>query len=197
MQRVRTNHPCYGPAQEWHIHRDQQDSYRKELEADDQKNQKKLAMMHRIPSGRRIHRDFGARAHRSMWVMVSGVSRSRPSNARSSSSLPFSSGMWATSIRNGSRIAVIGSTLCENAHTGNYSRRTSRASLSDRNPRNAACRRRPSAVHSTNRICATNSGLTHCISRISSAVTPPPQRDDFEFGRSTNGHRSACRAFSS
>jgi IS30 family transposase len=34
------------------------------------------------------------------------------------------------------------------------SRRTSRALLSERSPRNAACPSRPSAVHSTNRICA-------------------------------------------
>jgi len=59
--------------------------------------------------------------------------------------------------------------------------------LSERNPRNAACRSRPSAVHSTKRICATSSGLTHCISRISPAVTPPSQRDDFEFGRVDEG----------
>ena len=65
--------------------------------------------------------------------------------------------------------------------------RTSPALLSERSPRNAACLRRPSAVHSTNRICAASSGLTHSISRISPAVTPPPQRDDFGFGRSTEG----------
>ena len=77
-----------------------------------------------------------------------------------------------------------------------HSRRTSRALLSERRPRNAACLRRPSAVHSTNRICATSSGLTHCISRISSAVTPPPQRDDFECGRSTKGQSSTWWGFS-
>ena len=31
------HHPCYGPAQEGHTHRDQQESYRKEFEADDRK----------------------------------------------------------------------------------------------------------------------------------------------------------------
>ena len=41
------------------------------------------------------------------------------------------------------------------------------------------------AVSIKERICATSSGLTHCLSRISSAVTPPPQRVDFEVGRST------------
>lgn len=77
-----------------------------------------------------------------------------------------------------------------------YSRRTSLGLLSERRPRIAACRSLPSAVHSTNRICATRFGFTHCISRISSAVTPPRQRSDFEFGRSTKGHSSMCRVLS-
>ena len=56
------------------------------------------------------------------------------------------------------------------------SRRTSRALLSERRPRKRRVPQAPSAVHSTNRICASSSGLTTASPAFSSAVTPPPQR---------------------
>jgi hypothetical protein len=52
--------------------------------------------------------------------------------------------------------------------TPHASLRTSRARLSERRPRNAACLRRPSAVHPTNRICATSSA--------SPTASPAPRR---------------------
>jgi len=64
-----------------------------------------------------------------------------------------------------------------------HSRRTFWARLSDLSPMNTACRRRTSVVHSTNRICTTTCALTHCILRMSSAVTPEPQRDGLASGR--------------
>jgi len=69
------------------------------------------------------------------------------------------------------------------------SRRTSAADLSVRVPKKAAWRSRPSAVHSTNRICAMSSGRNYTISCICAAVTRPPQRDGPLVGRLVNEHR--------
>ncbi|MDB6084546.1 MAG: hypothetical protein JWN43_2427 [Gammaproteobacteria bacterium] len=70
------------------------------------------------------------------------------------------------------------------------------AALSCRSPRNLACLNLPSAVHSTNRICATSSGRAHRISPICSAVIPPPQRDVSASGRLTKGQTTTRSGFS-
>lgn len=55
----------------------------------------------------------------------------------------------------------------------------------------------PSAVHSKNLTCTTSSDLTHSNSCISSAVTPPPQRDDFaRTGSRTDTPRRAAASAS-
>jgi hypothetical protein len=77
-----------------------------------------------------------------------------------------------------------------------HSRRTWLAALSGRKPTNFESRSLFSAVHSTNWICTTISGLVQIISFISSALTPPPHRDDPSVGKSTKGQCFTCNGFS-
>lgn len=72
------------------------------------------------------------------------------------------------------------------------SRQTSIALLSKRSPRDFACLRRFSAVHSTNRIWATISGLVHCISFIRVPVDMSRLRGHADRIPYTAQHRCEC-----
>ena len=127
-----------------------------------------------------------------MWVITRGnirvgrvvLSLGTPVPA-ASTSLEKVAAVWRCSHREpDSRSGMFASGRAETVRQGVLAAAHARSCrIADRE---TPCLSRPSAVHSTKRICVTSSGVTYCISRISAGVAPPPQR--VYYGTTPNRH---------